>query len=258
MLAFKSVSVLKSFVTVTFAVLSLEAHAAIHKNLRLIASLEELQQEQLRLICSDFEEGEVLDTSETLNGVQLGKLSPKKVKKGKKTAKNSHKKLSKKMSHLEVPPPVWTPEATPPKRLQVEKYVPIGELGTHMNDKEISRKILDRSAQVVINEEIIARSSVLKSAQDLEKSMQADVTAATTTTASGEVIEHKFTLNLEAFQQAAKIRYDGFLDAEYMYFSGERFQLDLKYSLSNNTRLLLQTQKNHDLQTNQFIWQMNW
>ena len=155
--------------------------------------------------------------------------------------------------HLEVQPPEWTPETS---TFQLEKYVP-PDIAPESDQAEVSRRIMDRSMQTLLSSDIFKKSALLESAKGLEETMKTDVTTKTVT-ASGEVIEHKVSFIFEAFQQKARMRYTGLLNADIQLFMDSRSQVELNYPLTESSQVGLQTTKDHLQDSSQLTFRMSW
>ena len=113
----------------------------------------------------------------------------------------------------------------------VAKIIPI-DLHDEMENDEVVRRIADRSAQHLLNQEFIRNRALGQAKERVEKQLSAEMTL-------GEVREdgfqHRLALNLDAFQTRARVNYQGFLNASLSYSAlASETHFELRESLRGN------------------------
>lgn len=125
----------------------------------------------------------------------------------------------------------------------VQKYVPTS-FSTGTSDIQVARGIVDQSLQTWFNSNAVKNSSFGRAATQVQDNMSLDTTAKTGYGLSQ--VEHKFSMQLLAFQAAAKFEYTGYVTAKINHsMTNSQTDLELSEKILNNKKLFL----NHSIKT---------
>lgn len=92
----------------------------------------------------------------------------------------------------------------------VQAYVPVS-MRSGASEAQVMKGIADQSLKTWFNSAAVKNSSVGRAADRVQSNMKLD---ASTKTGQGlDQVEHKFTMQLLAFQSSAKVEYSGYLSA---------------------------------------------
>lgn len=96
----------------------------------------------------------------------------------------------------------------------VAKVIPTN-IQSGSDEVMVSRKVLDYSVNNFLNSPNVKNSSVGRTADSVQKAMQAEVSFGNHKKGS---IEHHLNLQMQAFEQVAYLHYSGYADADVKYF----------------------------------------
>ncbi len=125
----------------------------------------------------------------------------------------------------------------------VQKYVPTSfQSGT--SDVQVARGIMDQSLQTWFNSNSVKNSSLGRAATQVQNNMSLDTSAKTGTGLAQ--IEHKFSMQLLAFQASAKFEYTGYVTAKVNHsMTAQQTDVELSEKILSNKSLFL----NHSIKS---------
>lgn len=121
-----------------------------------------------------------------------------------------------------------------------EEVEPVKDLSfdsaDHANRNEkVGKKIMDHTFKSFAKGKLTPNAKIFQTVENLEQSMKYDITIPKS---SADDIEHKFNLQYQPFQNMAKIKYRGFLQANIEYFlSDATLECSIEKELSQDMRL---------------------
>lgn len=135
----------------------------------------------------------------------------------------------------------------------MEKLVPT-DLTPEMSDEKIASRIADRSLQTLMKSPGVQNSTFGKTAKNVEKATQADMTLQGSEKNS---VEHKFRFQMLAFQSEAQIKYTGLMDASLTYEIGRsQIDLEIKEALAKAQEVVFNYQSGKEQTLNQILLRM--
>lgn len=127
----------------------------------------------------------------------------------------------------------------------IQSYLPT-TIKSGSSETQVAKSIADQSLQTWFNSPSVKNSSVGRAANTVQNNMKLD---ASTKTGKGlEQVEHKFTMQLLAFQTSAKLEYTGYVSAMINHNLAEK-QTDVELSekvLKNKSLFLNHSMKAAD------------
>ena len=105
------------------------------------------------------------------------------------------------------------PANAPLTTKDIEKVVPYRKLNVDDDMGSISNKILDQSVNSFLQSDYVQQTSFAKTAKSVEEGARADISFGS----KDSKIQHKVSLQYEAFQKEAKIGYKGLVDLQVKY-----------------------------------------
>lgn len=142
-----------------------------------------------------------------------------------------------------VPASFRAPPATPPPpKFNVENYIPIdlrptGDMSPAEKNSQVFGRIADQSVSSLINSPEFRSSALGNVTTEVEKNVKKEVVVR----GSGPSgIEHKFNVQLQAFQSTAKVEYRGLASVNLAYrMSDSIVDLEISEPLSKTQKLTL-------------------
>ncbi len=128
------------------------------------------------------------------------------------------------------------------------------------SSQSVVGRILQNTANKIMQSDIIANSFLMKTAKQVESSTKVDIAIKQENDVNpSDEIEHKVNFDVQALKGLAKITYSGLIDSKIEYqASNNTFQVSLEEKLSGNSKMVL-SHLNDRQQSRQLLqYQVSW
>lgn len=141
------------------------------------------------------------------------------------------------------------------KQQDIERVIP-QNLYPGMSEEEISIKVIDHSANNFMNGDYFKNSSLGKAANNVQEALQTNVSWGGDPEEE-DSIQHNMQFQLEAFQQKAWMKYQGYFDLKFTYeVSGNNLNIEMHEKLADLTDLVVthNTSQAYSSLTVRWVW----
>ncbi len=133
----------------------------------------------------------------------------------------------------------------------LERFIPFEALSEEDSPEKVSKKILGRTVQTLLEDSPLAQSPVVRSVEELNRSLSGELRFAPGEDGRSHrwlgPIEHRLSFRVRADQGRALIRYRGYTEAEMSYnFLGHALRFEINEQLTSRLELLLIHEFSHE------------
>lgn len=141
----------------------------------------------------------------------------------------------------------------------VAEIIPL-DLQTTNDGNQVRDRILQRSANALLNSKIIKNSFLMKTASKVEKSTKVDI-AVNEANANNpnQATEHRFNMDVQALKGQAKMTYTGYIDSKIEYqATNDTLLISLEEKLSARSKIALSHTKDRQESRQLLQYQVSW